>query len=275
MITAKNYAAQAERGIDNCFIVSTPNVTQEQTREWSSQFKPMVKDVLRRGVHFAIPDDGIIFDDKWKALHGETVPMLPYPEMTVEFIVNRPENKKMVVVAQQPDKNSDICINTMAYSDTRKGWMFIPAAIIIKNGSIVDSDAGVPFGILSMFSDKDLEDFGIAIALQDGINPLFELLEALSCRNVSTANHQDAFKDNNKRIKDGKLPFYETKMLVIDTQYTPEGKTGNGGVSHASPRQHLRRGHIRRHATAGNIWIQSSVVGDPAKGSINKSYRVK
>lgn len=45
--------------------------------------------------------------------------------------------------------------------------------------------------------------------------------------------------------------------------------------SHASPRQHLRRGHIRRHPTAGNLWVNSCVVGDPSNGVINKSYAVK
>lgn len=104
--------------------------------------------------------------------------------------------------------------------------------------------------------------------------PVFELIEALSCRNVTTANHQEAYKNNAKRIKDGKLPIYETKMLVIDTKATPAEYRGSGG-SHASPRQHLRRGHIRRHPTAGNLWINSCVVGDPSKGVINKSYAVK
>jgi len=103
--------------------------------------------------------------------------------------------------------------------------------------------------------------------------PVLELIEALTCRNVSTTNHQDASPANAKRVKAGKLPIYETKMLVIDVNYTASGKKMEGG-SHASPRQHLRRGHIRR-LESGNIWVNSCVVGDPAKGRIEKSYQVK
>ena len=105
------------------------------------------------------------------------------------------------------------------------------------------------------------------------ISAVIELLEALSCRNVSTTNYQDASTKNGKRISEGKLPFYETKMLVVDTRAMVSSKGVYLGGTHASPRQHLRRGHIRR-LPKDNIWIQPCVVGDPNKGTIHKQYAV-
>lgn len=46
------------------------------------------------------------------------------------------------------------------------------------------------------------------------------------------------------------------------------------GGSHASPRTHLRRGHIRQHPTAGRIWVNSCVVNPTAIGTVNKDYRI-
>lgn len=106
------------------------------------------------------------------------------------------------------------------------------------------------------------------------VRAVAEFCEALSCKNITTDNHQDASPKNAKRIKDGKLPIYETKMLVVDTKANVSINGEYQGGTHSSPRQHLRRGHIRRHPSAGNIWVQSCVVGDPTKGTINKQYSI-
>lgn len=74
---------------------------------------------------------------------------------------------------------------------------------------------------------------------------------------------------NQKRLKAGKLPLYETKELVLTPHAgRPEGAVrGTGG--HDSPRQHLRRGHIRRLADI-NMWCNSCVVGSSAMGWLTK-----
>ena len=106
------------------------------------------------------------------------------------------------------------------------------------------------------------------------VSALLEMCEALSCSNVKhePIEHIDPAM-NAKRIKDGKSPLYETRILVLDgekKQFTSMSQQGN----HKSPRQHLRRGHIRRLDTK-NIWINSCVVGDSANGIIEKSYLIK
>ena len=104
---------------------------------------------------------------------------------------------------------------------------------------------------------------------------VLEFLEALTCKNVKQSIHQEARKNNDKWVRLGKLPMYETKVLTIDTtekEYI--GSSGGSGRSHASPRQHLRRGHIRK-LESGNIWVNSCVVGSAENGRLDKSYKVK
>lgn len=99
---------------------------------------------------------------------------------------------------------------------------------------------------------------------------VLELLEALSCKNVVIDNAKIP-KIGERGAANKNLPFYETKCLTIKA--TQKQGTGTRTGTHESPRQHLRRGHIRRLET-GNIWVNACVVGSSEKGVIKKSYNV-
>ena len=99
---------------------------------------------------------------------------------------------------------------------------------------------------------------------------VLELLEALSCKNVIIDNAKIP-KIGERGAANKNLPFYETKCLTIKA--TQKQSTGTRTGTHQSPRQHLRRGHIRRLET-GNIWVNACVVGSSEKGVIKKSYNV-
>jgi hypothetical protein len=45
------------------------------------------------------------------------------------------------------------------------------------------------------------------------------------------------------------------------------------GGTHASPRVHLRRGHIRR-LPGKNIWVNATIVGNSDLGVVIKDYSV-
>ena len=280
-ITAKNYAAQAAEAI----IRNSADMTTDEIIRLKSQVN-----FIKEAVKFAMPDGGFIFDDDLSGIRGQHA-QLPFDKITVEYACFfEGQLIKTLVLCEKNGDNIDIS----SFYGVKDVWEPCPVGMQIMCDWWDYSDVTLP-SINNRVQREDkfrlkcrvfplyrsgypsLEDDiskGNAHGITNDAKALLEFLEALTCRNVSMSNYQDAFKDNDKRIKEGKLPFYETKMLVIDTQYTAGSKTVNGG-SHASPRQHLRRGHIRRHATAGNIWIQSSVVGDPTKGSISKSYQVK
>ena len=82
-------------------------------------------------------------------------------------------------------------------------------------------------------------------------------------------------RKNAKRIKQGKLPMYETRRLVIKAPITRGAASqAQGDSDRQGPREHLRRGHIRRLQDGRRIWVQSCVVGSRENGVIHKSYAV-
>jgi len=123
------------------------------------------------------------------------------------------------------------------------------------------------------FSNQELAFKGAWQDVAEEAEIVLEFLEALSCKNITTANLQKEDKALKRRIKKGKLPFYETKILVIDTKEKSASQQQTRTGTHASPRQHLRRGHIRR-LPSGNYWVNSCVVGDAEKGTILKQYAI-
>jgi hypothetical protein len=100
-----------------------------------------------------------------------------------------------------------------------------------------------------------------------------QAVEVFSCCNVATFEHQPPKFINAKRIAKGKVPFFSYRTLRITSDAAP--KMGEATTAtHASPRLHLRRGHIRRLQDDRRIWVRASLVGDKSKGFANKDYAV-
>lgn len=284
MITARNYTAQAERDL----ISLASNYTDKDDSRLIVDFANQ----LKSAVHFALPDGGRIFDDELKGIDGLEV-NCPFPLITVEYFES---GAKCLVLAKQIE--STFFVTECALLDGR--WIPHPLTMVLRNvwsssqtseslthvkyegprkpGSIsLVCDAFVNFntlwkGINRQSRDIDYQKYCINSLARCARN-VFELIEALTCKNVTTEPLEkiDA-KVNARRVKAGKLPLYETRILTIKTTELKH-TAGKQGASHASPRQHLRRGHIRR-LESGNVWVNSCIVGDPAKGIIKKSYSV-
>jgi len=263
MITAKNYAAQVE--IDMQMLSVKFPADTEILKTISGQIKT--------SIHFSIPDEGVILSDGLKGLEGIDL-KLPFKNITIEYY-SKVNSLKILILAVQSEEE----IIFIPFYQELNYKAFVPASS--KCGFL---DCKEPFGVKKTRGYPSKNHFIVSNNYSDDVNdvnlqmatrPIVELLEALSCTNITTEPlEQIDPKKNAKRIKAGKLPIYETKILVLKTPQTVS-KGQPGGGAHASPRQHLRRGHIRRHHTAGNIWVNNCVVGDPAKGIIDKQYRVK
>lgn len=104
------------------------------------------------------------------------------------------------------------------------------------------------------------------------IKTIAQVVEIFSCCNVTTIEHQPPKFINNKRIKKGKVPFFSYRTLHI-TGETSEKSEPTGGT-HASPRLHLRRGHIRKLPDGRRTWVRSTLVGDKTKGFVSKDYAI-
>ena len=88
------------------------------------------------------------------------------------------------------------------------------------------------------------------------------LLAILSCNNAPVREIAPPEKLNRKRAKSGRrqIPTYRTLHV---TSHQERSRTATCGT-HASPRTHWRRGHIRNQPTAKGIvrkWIRPTIIG--------------
>ena len=78
---------------------------------------------------------------------------------------------------------------------------------------------------------------------------------------------------NKKRMNKGKKPLIEFKLITVDGKKSALPSMPHG--THASPRQHWRRGHWRTMKKSGKkVWIDPMLVGDEENGKIIKDYAV-
>lgn len=77
---------------------------------------------------------------------------------------------------------------------------------------------------------------------------------------------------NRRKIAEGKPPTYDWRTVVIEAKQI---KREHQGGTHASPRQHERRGHMRRLASGREVWVKPCKVGDASKGAVFHDYEVR
>lgn len=86
---------------------------------------------------------------------------------------------------------------------------------------------------------------------------------------VSTV--RDTFT-NRRKMQQGKAPTFDWTTVYIEPA---KPRSDSKGGTHASPRLHDRRGHLRRLPSGKNVWIKSCKVGDASKGAIFHDYKIE
>ena len=297
-ITARNYAAQAAASL-RFQAGEIVKLTDHQSIRTDAFVLSKMANDIEDSVHFAMPDGGKIFDDQLRGIQGKTI-RLPFPAITIEcFFPDGGEHldhtrvavKKRLVFARNVKTKSGPAIDFHVFCCHENGaWVAMTILLSIPFETAIPKQDQFPKGLLGLDAEYNVWLPGLYRltyekdpnekfegAIQDVLGDVLwslELLEALSCSNVS---HQpiEAIdpRKNAKRIKAGKLPIYETRILTIEAGKSTQSSQSHGGT-HASPRQHLRRGHIRRLADK-NIWVNSCVVGKAETGVIEKQYHVR
>lgn len=77
---------------------------------------------------------------------------------------------------------------------------------------------------------------------------------------------------NRRKIQQGKAPTLDWTTVYIEPA---KPRSDSKGGTHASPRLHDRRGHLRRLPSGKNVWIKSCKVGDASKGAIFHDYKIE
>lgn len=103
--------------------------------------------------------------------------------------------------------------------------------------------------------------------LMDETAAFMDLCWALACKNVSIKHREAPARLNAQRVKAGKPPLHGFHVLELAGEAF--GGDARGG-HHASPRSHLRRGHIRRLGADRVTWVNQSMVR--GRGFVDKVY---
>lgn len=252
---------------------------------------------IRKAEKFYLPDNGDIFDDGHKGVPEN--PRLPFKEIVIEYT-----SKSRPFMGEKCGPRilyaREVSVGDVVFG----GAVKIDGILVVETGEVggrlITNPVGhilapqlgflnpertkyqvMPFVVLPGAITRYVTDEGVR-ENQDEIDerirgisagvwskPVWELIEALSCRNVR------AKKIEQPRLRKAGLSkgreFFDYHVLTIDGAH---GESQTLGGSHASPRFHLRRGHIRRHPTAGNVWVNACTVGDRSIGSVAKDYRI-
>lgn len=108
---------------------------------------------------------------------------------------------------------------------------------------------------------------------RDEILALIQTGCVVNCANIDAPLIEAPAKLNRKREQNGRTPFFDYRVLAV---VPPRSNAGDGrGGHHASPKAHIRRGHIRRleHKT---VWVSDTLVNAGSeRGVIVKDYAVR
>lgn len=228
-------------------------------------------DLANASMKFIMPLGGRLLDDKELRGLDENEPLrLPHQFIAIEYERERlPENEherqpsKGLLFARERD--GWIVISICAWLDDLQMWGPMPEASIPQIG-FLDRNAPLNRGRVPMriSSPQGLPNTDYA----DEAGALLDLLNALACSNVQAVRSRA--RKVAKKAKSA-LPFDDYHVLMIES-HESSATNGLGLGTHRSPREHLRRGHIRRLADK-RIWVNATIVAaGRGAGIVRKDY---
>jgi hypothetical protein len=176
-----------------------------------------------------------------------------------------------------------LCVNPIIVN-TISGRLIIATAdraanlSIAANGTLLsdlEKVAWSPGNVLTSIHLKMLtiQTTGV-IQVSNVLPSLLMTLSLLNCVNVKTEEIRPPDKLSRAHQKKYKVPMSSYRILTLRGTNLSETPASYKGGTHAAPRQHIVRGHIKRRAT-GNFYWNSHLRGKPEQGSIAKKYDVK
>ena len=285
--------------------------TEELRRDWIPAIKSaapadaetceLVLQVAAASPKFILPRGARILDGSLRGLPEEL--RLPFPQIVIEYQAapgigtaekeHGSENcgsfpKRIVLAIEREDV---IYVYCLAQTSDERGefWLMLPyfagvfrsATARAKKFSTIENLPAIegvatfvrPTGTLAVTQKGPGWERIAYLDLLDETNAVLNLIEALACVNV-THEAMPTRKANKSASRRGALPFDEYRVLVVNG-----GGRGRAAIDSAggnrSPREHLRRGHIRRLQDGRRVWVNSTVVNSGVGGKIITSYDIR
>lgn len=302
MIEPLNYLRQAQEDLARVWFP----FAQERHPQDAENGRTLLE-AARGAPKFILPRGGRLLNDALRGLPRE--PRLPFQTLVLEYqsdaegqgIVEQVYDRKpvscprRVVVAWQDGTSIFVQALFCMLSGERYVWTVTPyvaelccdetqepAAAPTYYGKpvlphLLDKAAlaghlSLRFHAVGTIAEQSCADWrGSAyLDMLDEVNAVLELIEALSCSNV---RHEalPVRKLNKSASKRGALPFDEYRVLTVRSPGGDEEQAAARAAAalHRSPREHLRRGHIRIYESGKRIWINPTLVNAGVGGKIS------
>lgn len=302
--TPGHYTAKAIESWDREFAHSPAPFGRE------SDIVKGIHNLIKDAQVFCLPGDGLVFgaDVTIDSLEGPL--RLPFPICALEFMpVLQPTAHniyadpdctdssytvdKSIVIAIDCESTgfrhshieADIVIITLQHVKSLDIWSISPFFYYLGADKIanrvpeeiaagllkIDDDKALTYQVTVIENFKDVVDQPNEMDIATSMFPVLHLLKALQVHNIEVERRSET-KLNKARVKSGKRALPDHHILTVTGRsYAPKPGKPNG--THASPRQHLRRAHLR-HYDGHNTWVNSMIV-NPGKPFTGKTYRVK
>lgn len=251
-----------------------------------------VMDLHGASTKFMLPKGGRLFDDfQFKALDENEPLRLPYPYIALEYESNQHErgsNEKIGTVQNAPMYEDDSFVHApkrVIYARERGNWVVVTIAFWVREDGtwrILPECALPRTGFLDRTQEVNgrtpfkVATFGNTPPTADYLDELGSLmcfLNVLQCSNVQITRSDP--KNAGKKIKSAHQ-FDSYHILTIDATNRKSNGVQQSCGGGRSPREHLRRGHIRRLEDGRRIWVNATVVAaGKGAGTIKKDYALK
>jgi hypothetical protein len=261
-----NYCRQMVRQFSN--TLSMPGLPEESRR-----ILRLAIDLAQQSQKFMLPEGGRLYDDpEYRALDDSEPLRLPYPFIALEYPrrgdsplkAGEVLSTKAILFACEVD--NAIILKPVVWSDRKGRWAPFPLVVLSNTGYLDRTTITEGYTAIRIWrpdSRFDSSDY------QDEVGALLCFLNALQCMNVHV--ERSAPKKIGK-MKKATLPFDTYHILTISVPGKDKKATASIG-GHRSPREHLRRGHIRRLADGRRIWVNATVVAaGRGAGLVKKDY---
>ncbi len=274
---APNYSAEAIRDLRR--------LSGREDIPKAAKVLGLAADLIESAHKFSLPDNGVLFGPLADSMFDEV--RLPFPKCVLEFgaVANEGAERpgirceRRVVLCYEANGVCGcpvVSVLPISWSSSDERWVPAPFTVEIPMERRSDySAAVVAIGEpgLKLF-DRFGDDEAKKLALTDSsleLQAVIEFSAAMSCTNVTT----ETLRPNREaRAARPASTLFDYHVLMIEPGREHATSEDRGG-SHASPRTHLRRGHIRRLAWGPRVWVNSCVVNPTAIGTVNKDYRVR
>lgn len=140
-------------------------------------------------------------------------------------------------------------------------------------GLLVDEEATRGPGAIILSDDPEKTVLDLRIERFLWLTTIFQCVGLLSSKGVASEVVAAPTYLNKKREQKKLAPIFSYRLLTINPQDVVEAQ-GVARGTHASPRLHWRRGHIRKLGEDRHTIVRPCLVGSIERGYVAKDYKV-